>query len=154
MYVRNGNLGRPGRLAGAHSVSSLRGLRGIRRTRRGPDLVGQRLAALGYIDPATGISYPDTPTDTDTSAINLSPTDASLISTGITTAGQIAVKALTPVPTVTYNPATGLYTSSGVVGASAAPGLGTLFASSSLSSYLPLLLLGGGLLVVVMMLKK
>jgi hypothetical protein len=121
-----------------------------------------------YFDPTTGndvfnpttdlpvasdINLSPTPagwTPSNNSGGSLSPSELNLISSAITTGGALANKALTPTPTVTYNPATGQYTATGgaALPSSLTSGLG------SLTAYLPILLLGGGLLLVVSAMKK
>jgi hypothetical protein len=160
MYVRTGKLGRTGRLAGAHRLSGVRArrarLHGAPPTRLSAAqldaIVHNRLAGLGYVDPSTGISYPDY--DDSGSAAGTASAEAAAITAG----GQILTRALTPVPTVSYNTITGQYTAT-AAGATSAPGLANYLGTSGLSSasiasYLPLLLIGGLGLAAVMMLKK
>jgi hypothetical protein len=157
MYVATGNRGLGRRLAGAHRLSGLRGLRGLRGVRG-------RLGKLGQDDSTDWgtAAFPDDTPPAYNAPISmpsviasptsngLSPSEINLITQGISTAGALGVKALTPTPTVTYNPATGQYSATGgaTLPASLTSGLG------SLTAYLPILLLGGGLLVVVSMMKK
>jgi hypothetical protein len=176
MYVGTGKRANGlGRLARrAHRLSGLRGLRGSWVNGRyvsGAQLDGLLSARLGQMDYDDGVTVPtyNSPYDTSTPAgqanwasvlsPNQSPSsggglttaEAQLISQGITTGGQLASKALTPVPTVTYNPATGMYSATG--GAALPAGLGL---SSSLSSLFssPLLLLGILGIGAVVLLKR
>ena len=84
---------------------------------------------------------------------DISALDASLISQGITTAGALTAQALRPVPTVSYNPSTGLYMASG----GAALPTGQILGSSldtTITSLLPLLLLAGGAVLVLSMARR
>lgn len=142
-------------MAGPYRFSGLRGLRrGLRGGRLGQDSfdawdVGQ---GTPLDDGSAGIIAASSPSaySGGLPSAGLSPLDATLISQGITSGTLLASKALTPVPTVTYNPATGAYTSVGgaVLPSSITSGL------SSLSGYLPLLLLGGALIAGIALLKK
>jgi hypothetical protein len=143
MYVRGLQRGGLGRLARANGLSrSLRGLRGTfvkRKYLSSAKLNGIVAARLGQMD------YGD-------SSGGLTTQDAALISQAITTGGVLASKALTPVPTVTYNPATGFYSATG--GATLPSSIATSQVTSELSAYLPLILLGGGAILLISMMKK
>ena len=86
-----------------------------------------------------------------TSAVpgSISPQDAALLSTAITTAGKVGTQAIIGTPTETYNPLTGQYTATGGAVLPASIGL-----DSTISSYLPLILLGGGLILIISMAGK
>jgi hypothetical protein len=169
MYVRNRQRRGLGRVARAYRFSGIRGLRGLRGARR----LGQDdgdifdMFSDAPLDPtaAAGVIqaqsvYSPTPSLYSGSVLSpggsyagssgLSPADLSLISQGISSGTLLASKALTPVPTVTYNPTTGAYTSVGgaVLPSSITSGLG------SLTAYIPYLLIGGVLIAAVSMLKK
>jgi hypothetical protein len=77
----------------------------------------------------------------------ITPSEAALISQGITTAGKIGTQAIIGTPTVTYNAATGQYTATG----GATIPAGSIAANSIFQTLLSptVLLLGGGLLVVL-----
>jgi hypothetical protein len=83
-----------------------------------------------------------------TSAVpgSISPQDAALLSTAITTAGKVGTQAIIGTPTLTYNPETGQYTATG---GATIPTSTALF--SSIESYLPLILLGVGVYLVFTM---
>jgi hypothetical protein len=80
---------------------------------------------------------------------SISPQDAALLSTAITTAGKVGTQAIIGTPTETYNPLTGQYTATGGAVLPASIGL-----DSTISSYLPLILLGGGLILIISMAGK
>lgn len=175
MYVRNRQRRGMGRLAGAYRFSGIRGLRGLRGSRLGQDdPFFDPTTGNDVFDPNTGLPVStDIPTVVNPSLLNvtqtglysgsvlspggsyaasggLTPGDLSLISQGISSGTLLAAKALTPTPSVTYNPTTGTYSA---VGGAALPssitsGLG------SLGAYLPYLLIGGVLIAAVSMLKK
>jgi hypothetical protein len=158
MYVGIGKRGRGGRLAGTHRVSGLRGaqLRGLRglsayqRAVLGNPIVAKRLGQLDYDSEGNYIG----PTVSESSSSSgLSPQTAQLLTSAINAAGQVGVRAVTPVPTIAYNTATGLYTATGGAALPAAvtsPGASDL--SMEISSYFPLLLLlGGGVLLISFM---
>jgi len=127
-------------------------------------LVDRRFAALGYsytvdtsdfqyTNPITGAPTGYQPPPVTAYGYSgggaLSPADAALISQGISTGGLLAAKALTPVPTVSYNAATGQYLATG--GATLPGGISSPLLQSELSNYLPYILLIGGLVLVVSM---
>jgi hypothetical protein len=173
MYVGTGKRANGlGRLARrTHRLSGLRNLRGARVNGAffsGAKLEGILSARLGQLlyDDGTSVPSYSSPFDTSTpagqatwgsilatpsSGGGLTTQEAQLISQGITTGGALASKALTPTPTVSYNPATGTYTATG--GAALPAGLGL---SSSLSSLFssPLLLLGILGIGAVVLLKR
>jgi hypothetical protein len=172
MYVGTRQSG-PRGLARAHGRSrSLRGF-GLSRSRANRAL-SRRLGQLEYgIDvssdmPGGGVgpianpyaayanpnytAYPGVPVSGGLTPGGLTPAEAAVLTSGINTAGVLGKQALTPVPSVTYNPTTGLYSATG--GAALPAGLGLSGLTSSLTSFLPWLLLGGGLLLVVSLVKK
>jgi hypothetical protein len=164
MYVGTGKLGRLGRLARAHGLSRLRGLRGL-----GQDV---------YFDPTTGNDtfnpITDLPTSGDIPTIvnpaglsvpqyggysgasggGLTPAEAAVITSGITGGTQVLTKALSPTPSLTYNPYTGSYTSIAGAPLPNTSSFSSALSSASISSYLPLLLLAGGALALVMVMGK
>jgi hypothetical protein len=161
MYVRNRQRGGLGRLAGPYRFSGLgrmRGLRGLRGSRLGQDSfdawdVGQGTpldaGSAGLIAASPG-SFSAGGGFAPSSG--LTPLDATLISQGITSGALLASKALTPTPSVTYNPITGAYSS---VGGAALPSSLSLSSSlGSMSAYLPYLLIGGVLIAAVSLMKK
>jgi hypothetical protein len=99
----------------------------------------------------SALSPPANPYGYGTSSVpgSISPQDAALLSTAITTAGKVGTQAIIGTPSLTYNPATGQYTATG--GATIPSSLSI---SSAISSYLPLILLGGGLLLLVSAMGK
>jgi hypothetical protein len=166
MYVRNRQRGGLGRLAGPYRFSGLgrmRGLRGLRGSRLGQDSfdawdVGQGTplddGSSGLISASPSVYSGSVLSPGGSFAPSgLTPLDASLISQGITSGTLLASKALTPTPTVTYNPLTGAYTSTGgaVMPSSITGSLGSL---GSLSAYLPYLLIGGVLIAAVSLMKR
>jgi hypothetical protein len=72
----------------------------------------------------------------------LTPTEASLISQGISTAGAIGVRAVSPTPTLTYGP------NGTIIATGGATVPTSLIASTTLTEYLPYLI-GGGLLFLL-----
>ena len=158
MYVGTGKRGVRRRLAGAHRLSGLRGLRGqwIKgKYYSSGALSGMVTARLGQIDYDASVAagtytpynspYSLTPVS---SGGGLSTTDAQLLSQGIATAGALGVRALTPTPTVTYNPYTGAYSATGGA-ALPTSSIASSLTSSEISSYLPLLLLAGGAFLLI-----
>lgn len=87
-----------------------------------------------------------------TSAVpdSISPQDAALLSTAITTAGKVGTQAIIGTPQVTYNPVTGTYTATGGA-AIPSQAIATSSLLSSFESYLPLILLAGGIYLVFTM---
>jgi len=100
--------------------------------------------ALAPMNPTT---YFPPSSSSSSSGSSLTPTEAALISQGITTAGVVGRQAIVGSPTLTYNPATGQYTASG----GATLPVGSIAASSALSTLFSptVLLLGGALLLVI-----
>jgi hypothetical protein len=165
-YVRMGQSGRLGRLAGANRVSRLGRLRGGPATRALAGRLWSKFSGLGmrgtsggYVLNADGSLATDinanpiaTPGYTPGSSIGIpgygagaaspggiTPTEAALLSNAITTAGKVGTQAIIGTPTLTYNPLTGTYSASG--GATIPTSLVT---SATISQYLPLILLAGG----------
>ena len=83
------------------------------------------------------------------SSFALTPTESALISQGINVAGQIGVKAVSPNPTLMYNPQTGAYVATG--GATLPT---SIFTSAALTTYLPYIALAGGLFLLVSMMGR
>lgn len=165
-YVRLGQRGRLGRVAGAHRVSRMGRLRGLGILRLGQDVDS-------YFDPSTGNDEfnPVTlmPTSVDTPSLitgspsssgftatmlptssssssssgGLTTADASVLSAAITAAGKVGTQAIVGTPTLTYNPLTGQYTATG--GATIPSSLGL---TTAITSYLPLILLAGGAILL------
>jgi hypothetical protein len=100
--------------------------------------------STSWIPDAPLPTYPSVPSGTSPGGI--SPTDAALLSTAITTAGKVGTQAIIGTPTVTYNPTTGTYQATG--GAALPTGLTS---SAVFSSYFPYLLLFGGIFLVISM---
>lgn len=134
-YVRSGKLGRMRGLAGAHRVSGL--------GRAGRDMVQARMVA--FAAPSGAIQK-------RLSALGYNYGTTALISQGIATTGAVVSKALTPTPTVLYNPTTGLYEATG--GAALPASVTSSISLASLENYLPILLLAGGLVLIVSMVRK
>lgn len=169
MYVGTRKLGRAGRLAGAYRLSSARRIGRRLSAAQADAIVSQRLAQLDYtlpIDvsgeltpvPYTPISSPIIPSSTPTMP-TLAPSSSApatnwtnILTSAINASGAIGVQALKPTPSVTYNPATGVYSATG--GATLPTNISSLSSLSSMGSFLPLLLLGGVVLVVVSMARK
>jgi hypothetical protein len=98
----------------------------------------------GY-NPQTGVQTPPG----GSGAGWLTPSEASVISTGITTAGRVATTDIVGGPQLTYNPATGQYTATG---GATIPSSSIL--ASSIASYLPLALLAGGAILLFSMMGR
>ena len=174
MYVGTGKRGVRRRLAGAHRLSGLRGLRGqwikgkYYSSGRLSNVVSSRLGQLTYdssgnaydlngnliYNASTGTvasswNLPGSTPISSTSSGLTTAQEAQLLSQGISTAGILGAKALTPVPTVTYNPYTGAYSATGGA-ALPTSSIASSLTSSEISSYLPLLLLLGAGAVLLM----
>jgi hypothetical protein len=155
-------------MAGTHRVPSIRRL-GSWAQRRAlgfgnaaqERIVDQRLGQLDYTaadyapdeySPVSSPFYSNSPVSA-VSALSspggLTPTEAALISQGITTAGKVGTQAIIGTPTLTYNPATGQYTATGGATLPATTAL-----TSELTSYLPLLLLGGAAILLFSMVGR
>jgi hypothetical protein len=167
MYVRGGQRGGLGRVAGANRVPRLGRLRGVSRAQRAAlggltraemGALYRRLGQINYADftvdgipistlPQPIISTPAPGTPGWTPALQ-----AGLLSQTIATAGNVAARAVSPTPSVTYNPATGQYVATGGATLPAGLALGSTF--TSLFSN-PLVLLGiAGIAVVVMVSRR
>jgi len=148
MYVRDGQRGGMGRLARKNSLSGLG-----RQARQ--NALRQRLTLMQYLPPeVTGdLTYGGSVSPAQGAAIaygspGWTPTqEAQVLTSAINAAGAVGVRAVSPTPTLTYNPATGQYTATG--GAVLPAGLSF---SSLFSNPLALLAIAG--IVAVMVLKK
>lgn len=161
MYVGRRKRGM-GRLARANRLSSLRGAKlGRMSLAEANRIVDQRLGQLLYTDSSgnvwsdPGYVGPGSPSAVATPASTANPW-ASIITTGITTAGAVAAKAVTP-PTYssTINPLTGAQTITSY-GATVPSSLLTSGLTTDLSSLLesPIVLIGGIALFALMMLRR
>jgi hypothetical protein len=104
---------------------------------------GEEQVATGY---STGTVFSSGAGLPASSGGGLTPTEAALVSQGITVGGKVATQAIVGTPTMTYNPLTGQYTATG--GATLPSTLGL---TTTLTEYLPYLLLAGGLFLVLSM---
>lgn len=170
-YVRLGQRGRLGRLAGANRVSRMGRLRGLGILRLGQfdvssipdntvisdpniyDLPGENTpigieqTPLSNPSEFPSISAILAPSGASSSSSGvpggLTTADANVISAAITAAGKVGTQAIVGTPTLTYNPLTGQYTATG--GATIPSSLGL---TTAITSYLPLILLAGGAILL------